>query len=319
MTVPEVRTEDNSVQYCGNFEIKQPIDNPKTLVTAWELLQRPKRETRFLISPRLLPEKGLCIIAAQNETGKSAFALYLAGQLVAGKPLFGFTKRHHGDRKTYGDPSFPTQQVQRILYVDYELSAEIRTERLAALRTAQSYTSNELDRISFPEVPSDYKLENRRNGTDLPYRNLEEEVKRIQPQVLIIDPLSSSHFSNENTYEMAAVLGNATRLRDLYGTAVILIHHCSTKLERDSRGVVVQKSGKELNRGWSGITDWADCAMTLHTMPKPSGLSKSEKVIEIEFSKVRQGAPQRSRLIVFDLAKMTVRPFEGKVAADEDE
>lgn len=241
---------------------------PEATFSTHDLLDKPKGIHRFLINPKLLPEGGHMLLTGRSGEGKSIIMLHIAAALATGSPLFGLISR----RKTsdYGKPRFPTLMPRVVLYVDYELPHAIRTdERLRKL--ALLYPPLELgSNLLFARISSTYQLMNRRD--DKPesgaFTRLINLVAKTRPDVLILDPFSSTHSLNENSSEIKQALNNADRIIDYHGCAVILVHHASNKIDRDARGREITKHAYERPRGFSGIYDWADFHLHIERTPK---------------------------------------------------
>jgi RecA-family ATPase len=62
---------------------------------------------------------------------------------------------------------------------------------------------------------------------------LKQLVEDVQPDVLILDPLSSTHSLQENGIEIKQAHNKADKLIDEYGCAVIIVLHPSPKVPRN--------------------------------------------------------------------------------------
>jgi KaiC/GvpD/RAD55 family RecA-like ATPase len=285
----------------------------RTLNSVQTLLSKPYEGRRFLIGPELLPKGGRMLITGMSGTGKSTLTLILAACLASKTPLFGIIDTHKG--ANYGEPKFPISDISAVVYLDYELSDELRAEK--RLRPFVDQFPPEFQKnLFFPKHPSLYRLHNQ-NGearNEGSYDALEKLVKSTRPDVLVVDPLSSTHSLDENSIAIKQGLNNVDRLIDLYGCAAIVVHHSSTKSRTDRQGKTIEKDAIEEPRGHSSLVDWCDVLVHLKEISdgevdeddEPSQL----KTIEMVFGKARHcRKPERRRLSV-DFAAMQVSPVK---------
>lgn len=279
------------------------------LVSSAQMAGRRYDEQSFLIGPKLLPKGGHLLITAEAGTGKSAIALYIAACLATGTPLFGMTYAKKDEK--FGTPKFPVYVKSDVLYLDYEIPEHIReTARLKPLRDS---FGKDFDRnLFFAQHPTNYRLENFQNeGTPGAFDRLLELVKVTRPDVLIIDPFSSTHSLEENSNQIKQALNNIDRIIDRAKITAILIHH-SGKAFRNNQGEVVKKDAKENARGHSAIIDWPDTHIQLSEEGHKGG-DQRIKHLSVEFGKTRYCAKPRSFIVEADLDKMT---FAGRTGLE---
>lgn len=273
----------------------EPIDD--LIVSAEELMERPHMEQSFLIGPNLLPQPGRLLITGQTGTGKSILTLTIASQLASGLPIFGITNTHKD--ANFGEPRFPVARPYRVLYLDYEIPEAIRGEfRLKPMAARFPLPQN----LTFAKHPTLYRLhtqtEDESTGS---FRALKILVDRVRPDVLIMDPLSSTHSLDENSIDMKRGLNNADQLIDLFGCTVILVHHASSKALRNASGEKITKAAIEAPRGHSSLVDWPDVHIHFE--------AAEDSVIAMTFGKTRYSRRPEKRLLAVDFASMEVRPM----------
>jgi len=275
----------------------------RNLITAEEMSKRRYSEQSFLIGPNLLPKAGKLLITAATGTGKSSISLYISACLATGTPLFDLKHKSKKDNR-FGKPFFEVPGKSFVCYLDYEipeaLRQKLRLEPLSNSFKDESFRRN----IAFPIHPSNYRLENQRGeGNPGSFDRLLTLMQATKPDVLVIDPFSSTHSLDENSAQIKQALNNIDRIIDAAGTAVILIHHASPKVSRDANGKVIDKSAIEKPRGHSVLVDWPDAHVHFEE-EKQQGQPKG-KVLRMEFSKVRHGSKLKSKTIAADFTKMT--------------
>jgi len=269
----------------------------------------------FLIGQDLLPKSGRMLLTAENGTGKSAVALYIAACLATGQPLFGLVRKKKD--KDFGKPVFPTYGKSFVAYVDYEIPESIRElKRLTPLR--KSFKHDFDDQIAFVRLPSNYRLENHRteqsgHGS---FDRLFQLAIDTKPDVLIIDPFSSTHSLDENSNQIKQALNNIDRIIDAVGCAVILVHHSAKPQREFQTGRIIEKTAKEKSRGHSAIMDWPDVQLQLNDKPRKG--DPHIKDLQLEFGKSRYASKPHPRRITADIQEMTFVESEYEVENDED-
>lgn len=311
--------EEEAKEYLAEAALDESYAKARSthpaLISADMMMKKPYPAQRYLIGPKLLPKGGRMLLTAQNGTGKSALSLYMAACMITGTPLFGFTETSKG-KETYGQPLFPTIKGQSCLYIDYEIpEANRKEERIKPL--TKIFGDDFVKNLHFPRHPSDYRLENgNREGIIGSYDRLYNLVKDTKPNVLVIDPFSSTHSVDENSSAVKQPLNAIDRLIDIAGCAVILVHHESTKELRDYKGQTVEKGTKEKARGHSALTDWADLHLSLTGIKGWGNSADNTKTIQLEWGKTRYCKTPTSRRIEFDFETMAVKP---QIRSSEDE
>jgi RecA-family ATPase len=273
----------------------------RRLLYSSTMREKKYTDQAFLIGPDLLPKGGRMLLTAENGTGKSAVALYIAACLANEQPLFGLLRKKKD--RDFNKPVFPTHGKSFVVYVDYEIPESIRElKRLGPLR--KSFERSFDGHIAFVRQPSNYRLENlqgEKYGHGSFDRFLQLAIDTL-PDVLIIDPFSSTHSLDENSNQIKQALNSIDRIIDAVGCAVILIHH-SSKPQRDHQGNVIEKSAKEKARGHSAIMDWPDVQLQLNDKPRKG--DPHVKDLQLEFGKARYASKPHPRRILADIENMT--------------
>ena len=277
------------------------------------LLGKPYARRGFLIGPDLLPKGGRMLITGMSGTGNT-LTLILAACLTSKKPLFGILDTHKGGN--YGEPKLPISSPSEVAYLDYELSDAIRVEkRLRPL--VDQFPPEFQTNLFFPKNPSLYRLHNQVGEAtgEGSFDALERLVANTRPDVLVIDPLSSTHSLDENSIAIKQALNNVDRLIDLYGCAAIVAHHSTTKSRTDRNGKPIERDPIEEPRGHSigsvrrphtpqgrGIAD------EVEEDDEPSPL----KIIELSFGKARHCRKPEKRRLSVDFTAMRVSQLKKK-------
>lgn len=305
---PELKeaAQNWEIEQIEAWEAFKALKNNPGLIRGGDLLVKRYLRQQFLIGPALLPRGGRMLLTAENGTGKSVIALYMAACILLGKPLFGFTQTKK--EKDFGKAIFPTVRIATTLYLDYETPEAIRAEtRLKPLAKAldESFKGG----IFFPKRPSDFRLENgRADGEEGAFNRLLKLVSDGKPQLLIIDPLSSTHSLDENSNQIKQALNNIDRLIDHSGTTVILVHHESTKKARNAQGQEVEKGTKEKARGHSCLTDWADVHLSIEEVKEKGHHEAKTKTLNLSWGKTRYCKKPYDREIAVNFETMEITP-----------
>lgn len=262
------------------------------LISANEILATDYATQEFIIGPKLLPKGGCMLIGAATGVGKSWVALHIAQCFVTGEPLFNAHYHKHGQE---GLPKFPVAKLNKIIYIDYELSHATRKERLQPNLPSNSG-------LYFPTTPTQFGLDTER------IVRLSNLVKLERPDLLIIDPLSSAHMYEENSNQIKHALNRVDDIRS-NGCAVILVHHASSKPLRDRESKAVPRLPIEMFRGHSSIVDWADLAISLYPGgEKEEGLDEgaTKKALRLYFAKIRHNEHRKPVSLTVDYKKCSV-------------
>jgi hypothetical protein len=177
-------------------------------------------EGNFWWGPKLLPKSGTMIVAAPPKAGKSLTIVSIIKALVMGKPVF-------------GHEYFQVPQACRVLYVEQEVMPEGIQDRCRKAFTPEEWAvsgDNFYCLSGHPEVNF---------STEQGYRLIVDEVERVKPAVLILDPIANLHTYKENdATEMTKFFLQVATLVKLgigWGLSVIMVHHLK-KPDREVQG-----------------------------------------------------------------------------------
>ena len=223
--------------------------------SAKSLLEKDFRNKAEVIGRGVLPDGGGLILAGESGAGKSLLRTELAIRLVMGWDIF----------------EIPVKTSQRVLIIQFENPEGTEQYRLKKMLQGLNIKDfpNKL-MFSDPTIRLDLSLKKDRPKAF-------ELVKKSGAAVVIWDPLSSLHSSNENdNLQMRNVLDSITQINRKTGTSSIVIHHFGKPQE-----------GQELQhrtRGATSIKDWADSLIAITKKPH------NKKVLRyLTFLKVRNG------------------------------
>jgi RecA-family ATPase len=177
------------------------VKTPAILSLAQLLTDHPKPEP-CLIEPGLLPFQGILFLGGEPKAGKSLLAANLAMALAAG-----------GEHSGCIVPS-----PKRVLICQFELPTPQFALRLATMRKA---VGNRADSNLFVDTRVSGHLLSSTAGLN----HFLNSARSVQADVIVIDPLYSTHDQDENdTRAMAALCQALLRLRDASNAALIVIH-----------------------------------------------------------------------------------------------
>lgn len=213
-----------------------------------DLLASPVVGVPSYVGNGVLPKKGRLIIGGQPAIGKSMLVLNFAYSLAAGTPLFGF---HYQDKSRSGEAVLPVHEPTRVLYIEQEIGEYALKERFGLLHsTLKNETA--LDNIWWHTMDWGLQLDSQRCSDN--WNNL---ILAAAPHVVILDPLSQFHTSNEDDAgEMGVILTNLNKLMVAHDISIVLIHHFGKPGEQS-------RYGMHRFRGSSAIAAWADTRLTL--------------------------------------------------------
>jgi len=227
------------------------------------LAQQPASAPPCLVEPGLLPPQGILFVGGEPKVGKSLLVANLALSLAAGSGRAGF--------------SIPAPR--RVLICQFELPVPQFVGRLAVMRRAMG-TAADLNLL----------VDTRATGHLLcvpqGLNHFLAAAKTAAAEVIILDPLYSTHDQDENdTRSMAALCQSLLRLRDASKAALIVVHHVRKSITRYEIGSAF--------RGSSALHAVGDSYLLL-TRPSPQ-----LPTVELRFQ-FRYAAAQPPRLLELD-------------------
>ena len=236
-----------------------------------ELEDRPRRH-QWLIDA-LWGRQAVGIVGGEPKCGKSFLALDLAVAVAAGVPCL---------------RRFATDEPGAVLLFAAEDAGHIVRARLEGIARAAGARFETLD-IAVIDVPS-LRLDHRADR-----QRLLETVQRIQPRLVVLDPLVRLHGVDENTAaEVAPLLGFLRDLQRRFATAVLLVHH--------ARKSGATRPGQAL-RGSSELHAWGDSNLYLRRRDRQILMTVEHRAapglndIEIELADHGKGPALRLRQV----------------------
>lgn len=244
--------------------------SPSVLSLAALLADRPAPEP-CLIEPGLLPSQGILFIGGEPKAGKSLLVANLALALAAG-----------GDHAGFNVPA-----PRRVLIFQFELPTPQFALRLSTMRKR---IGNRADSNLFVDTRPGGHLLSAPAGLN----HFLNAARSVQAEVLVIDPLYSTHDQDENdTRAMAALCQSLLRLRDETNAALIVVHHIRKSAGRYELGSAF--------RGSSALHAVGDSYLLL---ARPSAQIPA---VELRFQ-FRYAAPLPSRTLALDSGSLWFSP-----------
>lgn len=231
-----------------------------TVLSLAQLLEQQPSTTPCLVEPGLLPAQGILFVGGEPKVGKSLLVANLALSLAAGSSRAGF--------------SIPISR--RVLICQFELPLPQFVSRLAIMRRGLGATA---DHHLLVDTRASGHLLSAPQGL----QHFLTAAQEAAAEVIILDPLYSTHDQDENdTRAMAALCQALLRLRDASRAALIVVHHVRKSINRHEIGSAF--------RGSSALHAVGDSYLLL-TRPSPQ-----LPTLELRFQ-FRYAAPQSPRLL----------------------
>jgi hypothetical protein len=232
-----------------------------------QLLDKQPTASPSLVEPGLLPAQGILFVGGEPKVGKSLLVANLALCLAAGSDRLGF----------------PIPARRRVLVCQFELPLPQFLGRLTLMRRSLG-----------PAADHDLLVDTRAAGHLLSapqgLAHFLNAAQAAAAEVLILDPLYSTHDQDENdTRAMAALCQALLRLRDASRAALIVVHHVRKSINRHEIGSAF--------RGSSALHAVGDSYLLL-TRPSPQ-----LPTLELRFQ-FRYAAPCPPRLLELDAHKL---------------
>jgi AAA domain len=238
--------------------------SPTTVLSLAQLLEKqPPTPPPSLVEPGLLPAQGIWFVGGEPKVGKSLLVANLALALAAGSNRIGF----------------PIPAPRRVLVCQFELPLPQFVNRLLVMR-----------RNLGPAADHHLLVDTRATGHLLSapqgLNHFVVAARAAAAEVIVFDPLCSTHDQDENdTRAMAALCQALLRLRDATHAALIVVHHIRKSITREEIGSAF--------RGSSALHAVGDTYMLL-TRPSPQ-----LPTLELRFQ-FRYSPPQPPRLLKLD-------------------
>jgi AAA domain len=238
----------------------KPSSAATVLSLAQLLEQQPSTSPPCLVEPGLLPPQGILFVGGEPKVGKSLLVANLALSLASGLSRNGFT----------------IPAPRRVLVCQFELPVAQFVDRMAIMRRAIGAAA---DQNLLVDTRATGHLLSAPQGMS----HFLSAAQAAAAEVIILDPLYSTHDQDENdTRAMAALCQSLLRLRDASRAALIVVHHVRKSITRFEIGSAF--------RGSSALHAVGDSYMLL-TRPSPQ-LS----TVELRFQ-FRYAAAQPPRLL----------------------
>jgi hypothetical protein len=236
-----------------------------TVLSLGQLLeQQPAVASSCLVEPGLLPPEGILFLGGEPKVGKSLLVANLALSLASGMDRIGF----------------PIPAPRRVLVCQFELPVAQFVSRLAIMRGA-------LGAAGITAADQHLMVDTRAQGHMLSatqgLSHFVSAAKTAMAEVIVLDPLYSTHDQDENdTRAMAALCQSLLRLRDACSAALIVVHHVRKSIGRHEIGSAF--------RGSSALHAVGDSYLLL-TRPSPQLAT-----VELRFQ-FRYAPPAAPRLL----------------------
>jgi AAA domain len=224
------------------------------------LQQQPATAPSCLVEPGLLPAQGILFIGGEPKVGKSLLVANIALSLAAGIDRIGF----------------PIPASRRVLICQFELPVPQFVNRLSIMRGGLGQAADQ-------QLLVDTRAQGHMLSAVQGLSHFVSAAKTAAAEVIVLDPLYSTHDQDENdTRAMAALCQSLLRLRDASHAALIVVHHVRKSIGRHEIGSAF--------RGSSALHAVGDSYLLL-TRPSPQLAT-----VELRFQ-FRYAAAQPPRLL----------------------
>jgi hypothetical protein len=256
----------------------------------------------FVIGSGLLPIGGIMFIGGLSKSYKSFTSLTIAAELATGQPVFGATTTH----ARAVDYRFPVNRPYKVLVIEQELGLYDDRERALPIYNSFSDEHKQLmgKNLLFHAQDGSMSLE------DECMTRMQQVIAEHKPEVLVLDPLTEFHRSNENSaQEMASIMRNVTRLMQFYNLLAVIINHHTDKPLRG--GEVSMRDPADDLRGSSVLFGKGDSYLMIERGNKRSDY------LTISFT-VRRAKPISDMDVVLDWTTGRVRFAENRKGGHRD-
>src|SRR5215813_2508334 len=232
----------------------------QSVLSLAQLVEQGSQPVPCLVEPGLLPAQGILFVGGEPKVGKSLLVANLALSLAAGSNCTGF----------------PIPTARRVLICQFELPLPQFVSRLTVMRRSLGAAADH-------HLLVDTRAAGHLLSAPQGLQHFLAAAQAASAEVIILDPLYSTHDQDENdTRAMAALCQALLRLRDASRAALIVVHHVRKSINRHEIGSAF--------RGSSALHAVGD-SYVLATRPSPQ-LSP----LELRFQ-FRYAPPQPPRLL----------------------
>lgn len=235
-----------------------------------DLIAENLQEVPAWIEPKILPKRATLIMGGLTGIGKSFFTLEMVRALTTGT-------------RPFDCPHMTVPDQCRVLYAEQEIGRYglwDRAKRTFARHQARTYD----DRAFFISQDPEFQLD-----TPGGAKHVAELMRDIRPHVLILDPISHFHASEENDnsgigrlFQVMADLKQASLRDDM---SIVLTHH----FKKPPNGKVMSAGYDDLSEdNFRGASKWTSAPDTVITMAKRGG-NKDWWNVQMRFEKIRHG------------------------------
>lgn len=98
------------------------------------------------------------------------------------------------------------------------------------------------------------------------YNMMRSLIEKFEPDILILDPLSTFNTSEENmSKDMSKIINRLSELKAIYNLGLVITHHFSSKRNPNDPVAPIEAGG--WFRGHTVLSDAADVLICLHRLP----------------------------------------------------
>lgn len=243
-------------------------------------------QTQWLIEG-LWADQAVGILGGEPKCCKSFLALDVAVSVASGAACL---------------RQFPVRRTGKVLLFPAEDSLAVVRQRLEGIASAAgvSFSSLPVEVITAPSLRLDMPTDRQR---------LSDTVQKIEPILLILDPLIRLHRLEENdATQIAALLSYLRELQRQFQLAVILVHHA----RKDSHS---SRPGQAL-RGTSELHGWGDSNLYMRRKGTQLTLSTEHRAAPSQDHIPLQLAQSGSALALTALSEPAVEPKDEPTPVD---
>lgn len=223
-------------------------DDPFAVVPFVRYMSEFRQDGITWTVPEWLPDKTICMVVAPPGTYKTWTLLDTAISIAAGVPFLG---------------SYPVQNPGPVIIVQQEDFHGQMAERLSTIWHARmgsvvrhSEHGMDLTMTNPSHVPLYLHPDRRLRFDDSVVMNsMEEQIYKVRPRVVIIDPLYSTGDTDDYMAKTVQQMFRLKAMRDTYGCSFIIAHHTAKANPDSGRSQREQAWGSQflnafLETGW---------------------------------------------------------------------
>jgi hypothetical protein len=271
----------------GETQINKTDEHLLSLLIDWPVFWEQDHTVAEWLAEPIIAEARAHAIFAPGGTGKSLLALWLCAAVATGTPILGHPQR-----------------ARRVLYLDYEMTADDLAERLESMGYTPEHNLSNLRYALLPDLES---LDSEAGG-----RQVARLAELCDAELVVIDTFGRAVAGEENDADtVRAFYRNTGMLLKRAGRAFVRIDHAGKDLERGQRGSSAKNDDVDvvwqMTRSGSDLYTMKTRKSRMGWVPEKIELRMSDDPLRFEIAHAAP-LPDGTQTLILELDRLNVDP-----------